>query len=269
MKGFRTEESRTIAISTSDSPDMGALGLSAEHVRESTAEIVMHLFAQGANVAYGGDLRRDGYTQLFFELAMRYRLEREKSLSRVTNYLAWPVHIALSSDELTSLNKDVKDFADLVLLGQQGDLLSLEDRQRVAPREPENKEWAPGLTDMRTRMVREADVVILLGGQVQYFKGRMPGVAEEALLCLQSQLPLFLVGGFGGCTRDIAEDLGLVERWNGSREYWPGRNEFESYGSDVLRNELSLEENQMLAETPYIEQIITLILRGLDRLTKG
>ena len=260
---------RLVAISTSDTPDMGALGLNAEHVKESTAEIVMHLFACGVNVAYGGDWRRSGYTEAFFQLALRYRLAHDSGSSRMTNYLAWPVHIALQADNLNDFNDEVKGFADLVLLGRQGDLLSLEDRQSFEAHEPDSNEWSQGLTEMRTHMIRDSDILILIGGRVEGFKGRMPGVAEESLLSLQSGTPLFLVGGFGGCARDIAEELGLAERWAGSRGHWPGREEFAPYGPESLGNQLTPEENRILAKTPYIDQMLTIIIRGLERLTKS
>ena len=32
----------------------------------------------------------------------------------------------------------------------------------------------------------------------------LPGVAEEALLALRESRPLYVLGGFGGCARDIA-----------------------------------------------------------------
>ena len=93
----------------------------------------------------------------------------------------------------------------------------------------------------------------------------MPGIAEEALLSLQKDQPLFLLGGFGGCTRDIAETLGLVERWAGSRPAWPGRNLFEGF-SPELNNGLTEEENATLARTPHIDQANILVMRGLHRL---
>jgi len=43
----------------------------------------------------------------------------------------------------------------------------------------------------------------------------MPGIAEETYLSLEAQQPVFVLGGFGGCARDIAE---TAERWAGSRE---------------------------------------------------
>ena len=36
------------------------------------AEIARHLLAVGARLAYGGDLRNNGFTLLLFELALRY-----------------------------------------------------------------------------------------------------------------------------------------------------------------------------------------------------
>ena len=47
-------------------------------------------------------------------------------------------------------------------------------------------------------MRQETRARIVLGGRVAGYKGRMPGIAEEALLSLQAQQPVFLLGGFGG-----------------------------------------------------------------------
>ena len=88
---------------------------------------------------------------------------------------------------------------------------------------------------------------------------------KPCFLSLQKNQPLFLLGGFGGCTRDIAETLGLVERWAGSRPAWPGRQQFEAFSSD-LSNGLSVEENATLARTRHIDQAIVLVMRGLHRL---
>ena len=118
---------------------------------------------------------------------------------------------------------------------------------------------------MRLVMRRETHARVVLGGRVSGYKGTMPGIAEEALLSLQKDQPLFLLGGFGGCTRDIAETLGLVERWAGSRRAWPGRDLFERFPPE-LNNGLTEEENTTLARTPQIDQANVLVMRGLHRL---
>jgi hypothetical protein len=93
----------------------------------------------------------------------------------------------------------------------------------------------------------------------------MPGVAEEALAALQAGQPLFLLGGFGGCARDIAEDFGLAQRGLVPRSPWPGRSSFTSFTAEGLNNGLNTEENTILATTVHVDQAVTLILRGLLR----
>ena len=171
--------------------------------------------------------------------------------------------------KLISRAEATADFAQLILLREHGELLEMEDRQTLPSHEPNDAEWETGLTAMRQTMRSQSDARIVLGGRVEGYKGRMPGIAEEAFLSLQSKQPVFLAGGFGGCTRDIAETLGLVDTWEGSRPAWPGRHEFERYQKRDLRNGLTFDENRRLAHTPHVDQAVALILGGLHRLQDG
>ena len=267
MTAIRSQRPSIIAISTSESPDMEAFGLSDGHLRSATAEIATHILACGANLAYGGDLRKGGFTELLFELVKRYRSEDPTAVGdRVINYMAWPVHIQMTTDELIATTGELAEAVSLVLIGQDGGRLALEVRQELARSEPAPDEWSAGLTTMRQLMRDESDARILLGGRVEDYLGCMPGIAEEALLSLKARQPVFLIGGFGGCARDIAETISLVNPWDGSRSGWPGRAEFQRFTPESLRNGLSVEENCVLARTPYMDQAVTLILRGLNQL---
>lgn len=268
MNTINTRTPQVIAISTSDSPDMAVFGLSEGHLREAVADLAMYLLASGSNLAYGGDLRADGFTELLFELVTRYR-RQEDATTRVTNYLAWPVHVSMAASDLAALSAELQGFARLALMGQHGNQMSLSDRQALPSREPDDHEWGVGLTAMRRAMREETDARIVLGGRLVGFRGDMPGIAEEAMLSLEAGQPVFLVGGFGGCTRDIAETIGIVDPWAGSRPAWPGRREFERYTQDDLRNGLSIEENRTLAYTPHIDQAVALVMRGFHRLRGG
>ena len=300
-----TQENRspkTIGISISDSPDMKMLGLGNGHLRDAMTEVATYLMSFGDDLAYGGDLRENGFTWTLFELASRYTRQpsalishsredrgltddsgraarndifishshddREfvEQLRRVVNYLAWPVHIRMTNDKLVSLAGEVDNVAELKFLDMEGGPMTMERRREMPTSEPDDAMWAEGLTAMRRTMQGEIDARILLGGRVENYKGRMPGVAEEALLSLQSEQPVFLLGGFGGCTRDIAETLGLADTLAGSRPRWQGRPAFEDYGPESLNNGLSVEENRVLARTAYIDQWLPLLLRGLRRL---
>ncbi|MNG01693.1 hypothetical protein D3C84_846860 [compost metagenome] len=121
---------------------------------------------------------------------------------------------------------------------------------------------------MRITMMSNSDARIVVGGRVEGYKGTMPGVAEEALLSLRAGKPIFLVGGFGGCARDIAETLGLIQPRPTSNPGWTNRSEFAAFTTADLNNGLTDEENATLAYTPHVDQAITLILRGMMQLVK-
>ena len=118
----------SVAISISESPDMGILGFGKGHLRDAMADIAAHLLASGYNLAYGGDLREDGFTRLLFELVSRYTpdpgpeqrgesvSDKTQSHHRVVNYLAWPVHIRMRETELDSIIEATKNVGSCVLL---------------------------------------------------------------------------------------------------------------------------------------------------------
>ena len=263
-----TDVTSSVAISISESPDMAVLGLSNEHLQDAMAELALSLLASGTSLAYGGDLRKDGFAELLFELLTRYQDHpRHSGKIGVTDYLAWPVHIRMAAGDLASFSAGHEGAARLVFLARDGSRLEQEQRLELLSHEPDDAEWAEGLTEMRVIMRQETQARIVLGGRVADYKGRMPGIAEEALLSLQARQPVFLLGGFGGCARDIAETIGLVEQWAGSRgEGWSGRPNFKRYSPGDLHNGLSEGDNAILARTPHIDQAVAFVSRGLRRI---
>lgn len=264
--GARTEAPLRVAISASECPDIAAFGLSAGHLRDIVADLALQCLAADMDLVYGGDLRKNGLTRLLFELVMRYTRSQEAGQrARVMNHLAWPVHIGMSIEDIESLASELRGVAQLVLIGDDGTRMTLRARRAFPPRTPSAEEWMEGLAVMRNFQGARTDARVVLGGQVAGYKGRMPGVAEEALLSLRCGQPLYLIGGFGGAARDVAESLGLAERWAGSRHIWQGQEEFSDWSGHDLNNGLSQEENHTLATTSFIGQAIVLVLRGLYR----
>ena len=272
---------QTIGISISESPDMASFGLIDAHLNDAMVNIATHLLAAGDNLAYGGDLREDGFTRTLFELVRRYTRRTiddyqgspfatiGNEQARVTNYLAWPVHASMSSAYLEASIAKVRDFANTVLLDLNGFPTTMEGSNPPDPAGVDGKDWTTGLTSMRETMRTRINARVLLGGRTEGYKGRMPGIAEEALLSLEAKQPIFLLGSFGGAARDVAEALQLAPIWHGSRDQWAGRSEFADFGPESLHNTLSHEENQVLATTLYIDRSLPLLLRGLRRLRNG
>lgn len=258
---------KAIAIAISDSPDMAALGLAPEHLRDAMAEIARHLLAMGARLVYGGDLRANGFTELLFELVARYRRDADLGDARpaVLNYLAWPVVISKPAAELKGLAKELTGLAELHCLDRQGGELELDGLTDAGRPQITDADWADALTAMRDVLTRGSDARVVLGGRVEGYKGRMPGIAEEALTALQAGQPLFVLGGFGGCARDIAALLGLVAQY-AAPATWIGQDAFQPFDGSALRNGLTAEENAVLARTAHVDEAVALVLRGLLRL---
>ncbi|OYZ71858.1 MAG: hypothetical protein B7Y06_13160 [Burkholderiales bacterium 24-55-52] len=254
-----------VAISISDSNDMSVLGLAEEHLRDAMAEIARYLLAMGARLVYGGDLRARGFTELLFELVARHRRDSDEGDNRlaVMSYLPWPVHSAKAAEELLSLASDLQGVAEIHYLDPQGGELMPQALQAEPVSAVKSEQWTSSLSSMRRVLTNASDARIVLGGRVLGFKGRMPGIAEEVLCSLEAAQPLFILGGFGGCARDIAEEIKLVAPRSFASDQWPGRDQFTSLDASVLRNGLNEDENATLARTVHVDEAIALILRGL------
>ena len=84
---------KVVGISISDSPDLERLGFSNFHLKRTLIEISRHLLAQGATIAYGGDLRPDGFTLDLIEMVKVYNKQLTERGDKILNYLAWPLYL--------------------------------------------------------------------------------------------------------------------------------------------------------------------------------
>ena len=269
MTRCKSVTSEVVGISVSESPDMGFLGFSERHLKNAIADLTLFMLAEKMNLVYGGDLRAHGFTRLLYKLALRYDIDNDSAKKRVVNYLAWPVHMSLDWMKLKRTADELSGSGRLALIGKDGHEMSMQDRAKLDKINPTDDQWSEGLTAMRKAICAETNSRIFLGGRVEGYKGIMPGIAEEALVSLRSpRQALFLIGCFGGCTRDIAETLGLVESKPNFQRSWSCRQEFEEYSSKDLRNGLTEEENRFLAQTQYMDQALVMVLRGIYRLRK-
>ena len=240
---------------------MRFFGFTDGHLKDAMAGFAIYLLSSGATLAYGGDLRDRGFARLIFDLALRYRPGEQA----VANYLAWPVHAQMKANDIHDLDEALQGFARLILLALDGSPMPRKAHRTVPPSAVDDRKWRIGLTTMREFMCAETEARVVLGGTLEGYKGAMPGVAEVALLALAAKQKVFLVGGFGGCARAIAEVLGLAEPWAKSHSTWEGRERFEGRSDADLNNGLTHAENRSLASTPDIDQAITLVMTGLNR----
>lgn len=280
-------EGKNVAISISESPDSSSLGIGKAMFEDLSVELARHLLVSGAHLVYGGDLRPDGFTELFKDLAYQYGIyEKDKTLKNYfTNYLAWPIYIGMTpatQAEYKSCRVHCQKAAipDTIPVALR-DLM-------VPPTTVENMYyWAESLRAMRQEMESHIDARIILGGRITGFKGYMPGLYEEATYAAKANHPLFLLGGFGGASARLIQ---LIKGETSSEELFAeccsnhSYQDFVSYldkekeemnfkaldvfsnNMDVLKNGLSKEDNERLFVTTNVTEIIALVLKGLHTL---
>jgi hypothetical protein len=266
---------RWIALSVSESPDLGPLGLLDAHLRSALGEIARAVLAAGGRLAYGGHLRPDGYTAFLVQELERQYLHEDL----IQLCIAWPVHRGMSAAQLQAAEDERPLAARITYLdldGQPVDPLSGrgEDPEPVTP-----QDTARGLTAMRRFMTQRSDARVFLGGKRSGFTGRLPGLMEEALLALEAGVPLYLAAGFGGATLDIARALGLPGGWfpptgdkDESEQLAEGRRLLAEIAASpgwlLPANGLDDDENRRLASTYRPGEIAALISLGVGRLAQ-
>ncbi|HMG41206.1 MAG TPA: hypothetical protein VK611_07735 [Acidimicrobiales bacterium] len=277
----------TVGISISDSPvdELVELGLSSLHLSHAFIEIVRHILAAGWSIAYGGDRRRPGFTEAMFDLVRTYEQRAVPGPERVTNYLAWPIWVGRRPE-------DDAQFANVATLIKSAAPPGSPDALPPASERTESERLlcSQALTAMREQMTAAIDARLVLGGRVAGQMGLVPGVVEEAVLAIDAGVPLYVAGGFGGAGRVIAAaldgqsppeletdfqldhtdgyrgllDAALLESVEPDLEGIASR--LASIGLAGLRNGLSQEDNRRLARTDDAEEVVTFVLRGLNRL---
>jgi SLOG-like protein/TIR domain-containing protein len=279
---------RLIGLSISNSPDLPDRGMDLVHLEDAMVECARHLLVQGASLGYGGDLRPGGFTTILFELVRTHN--RAGGKERIHNFLSWPIHLRLDPAAWHEYLDEIHDhkFPPASDLGVDAKVF-------IAPDDPAGRyAWARSLTVMRTEMNEKIAARVLLGGQVTGFKGKYPGLLEECLLALRSGIPLYLIGGFGGCTQLIIEALksglpdslsetfqvkhdpvyeAIVERYRTDAadkkttaiDYVGELAFLKSKGVAGLNNGLSTGENEILFTSRNLPEIVYLLLKGLTR----
>lgn len=277
-----------VGISISESPDMEYLGFGDTHLHDFLTEVARYLLSAGASLAYGGDLRANGFTETLFSLVGTYKMPGQSHSARILSYLAWPIHLLLDVGERARL-QNVAEIKELPAPAIEG----IDPTVFLPPNELHASSiWCKSLTAMRRQLALDNDAQVLMGGRTAGYKGRYPGVVEEAHEFMKAGKPVYLIGAFGGGTRAVIEALrhgnpevltekvqsgdvkyeGLVKYYNATTpdteeqiNYPSLRRFFHEKGVLGLNNALSAAENERLFTSHHLPEIISLILKGLTR----
>ena len=280
-----------VSISEPSDTDLLEIGQTSQHLSLLMQDIARYGLCFGAELVYGGDLRPGGFTEFLFQEGHALQSRIRSLTVQLTNHIAWPIHLAADAD-LQEWKARNRNIAKMVEHDIPADVMDLIEDQAVfvAPTEPPGSfVWSRSLSEMRRAMITECDIRISAGGRLTGYKGWMPGVLEEIAISIQLEKPLFLLGGFGGVTRsvcrlivekEVPEELTLD--WQ--REHNPGladmlelsatrgfdyAQQYQEVMDTVmnadLRNGLTTEENARLFDTPFADEVIHLVLKGIGQ----
>lgn len=299
---------RLIAISVGDSRDLARLGYGPEHLDEAALRIVRSLLQLGCALAFAGRIRPGDFSHHFEELVQsESALEQDGDAQpKLLMYQPWPRDSEITAEVVARAVGIVRYFPIP---------LKLYSSHPVHPAIPNVRSpqiaWqtARAFTCMREAVARggargldgiespPSDGRIILGGQREDFSGAMPGVVEEALYHMEAGKPLYIIGGFGGGARLLAEallsgtlppELTLEHHLRASAKFRLMHDGFARYESvDALRslfvrleraiaaarhwsatsldNGLSKPENRTLMCSEDLTEVLGLLRRGLIR----
>ena len=279
---------KTIGVSISESDNLDELGYSVSHLKDAIIEIARYILASGGRLAYGGDMRQGGFTELIFDLLVYYKADKElQPYERFESYLYYPISTTLSMEREAALRQNVT----FKRVAPPADLHLVNTNEFLKADSPQNLYvWARCLTKMREEIEAACHARVFIGGRIKGFKGKCPGILEELLTAIKYQHPIYLVGAFGGITKDAIEALSGQSPNSFSNEYYMDNVDYKDMSlifnekhpdnlidyKDYLsrlqqiglkgisnNNGLSELDNLRLTTTPHISEIVYLILKGM------
>ncbi len=293
-----------VNLSISESGESARLGFPLWQVNRITLQIVAALFGQGVSVAFGHDWRDDGVMEAVYGFARQVQSPVPLSSSKaeatgqplLRNMLPWPDSPYLPERDLERLSATLRvDSA-----GLPDGLRAFDGEARRAERTSPVYRYvrARGLTFLRQRLTDICDARLCVGGRRSGSQGRYPGVIEEALLALNENKPLYLVGFLGGATRQLVQAIDGKEMADDfcrptsleslyerppiqepnaplSRDRIIDRGsvwrQFRQAGREGLsaRNGLTTQENGELLHTLVLDRAIELVLAGLSSVRRN
>ena len=208
-------EKLLIAVSISKNSDIICSGHGENHLHELTIKVARLVLRAGGSLAYGGDLRPEGFTQTLFLLGQGEQMGNKDWKNRLYSYLAWPYYKTLTPDQEAELintcqfarirptrigledDSDKKfDFDDPDTAGPAIECLSrMRKLMTTGGAELVNGDETPAISAR-----------ILICGKTQDFMGIMPGIFEEFLWSARQKIPTYILGGFKGaaaCLTDV------------------------------------------------------------------
>ena len=266
-----------LSISDVSNDELMVLGQDTSYLKSLSQMLVQKLLHNGSCIVYGGDLRDDGFTKYILDEAeIVYHRTGEKDVL-IKDFLAAPIYNA-QQEQIVKWSADYHNVCKIKKVDYPSDVKDGLSKSYVFSR---------SLSHMREVMISECDIRICAGGRITGYKGCMPGILEEVEIAIKQEKPLFLVGGFGGATskickyiltKELPEELSLDWQLKNNEKYDKLIKDYKCNMGNIdyswinnidistLRNGLNDSDNQRLFITPFVDEAVYLISKGLKAL---
>ena len=273
-----------VGISISENADITKYGFEYIHLQDYMVEIARYLLVCGVTLAYGGDIHYNhkfNFVKILVDLVRTHNKEHKDIPQRIYNFIPYPYY----------KNIDVNEKAELINIATFVEIPPIDEKAIGEDPLSERYNIARNLSKMREIMDNEINARIIIGGKIEGYKGKYPGVLEETYIALKNNKPVFLLGAFGGVAKSIIHCLKgetpdeLTEEYQLSnleyKEFYHYYNDqakkegfetidyskivkfLKSIGISGLNNGLSNEENEVLFKTSNVIEAVTLVSKGL------
>ena len=287
-----------VGISISESQDITSYGFENMHLKDFLVELSRYLLATGTKLVYGGDIKYNAlgdsttsfnFSSILFDLAQNYNKENKKACEKIDNYVAFPLYANISEGDKATI-AEVAKIIEIEPIEQSKHYDAIEMLRKDLP----EKRYliSENLSNMRSILSKNVTAAILVGGKTKNYIGKYPGLFEEAHNYINSNIPIYIIGSFGGASKaiidalhgEIPEEFTLEyhmqnEDYKKLVEYYQEQGEkgaidfgsilkvFNSKGIEGLNNGLSVEENELLFKATDFAEAISLILKGLAKIS--
>lgn len=235
-----------IGVSSSivEDDNVGALtrfGLNSQHVVYALTELFQLIFIHGGSIIYGGRIFPDknnpgDLISHMVKEADRYKaeIEHQQRMNDVgmltenhivgrpdeimqgqvfVNYMPWGSFAQTSEHTIRQQLDSIRADGAVYVITSDGRKLDISQAFDLlhSSTDVPSRNSPEMLTSLRTNIVNDSDMRILVGGLISAPDSpKVSGTLEEACLTVESNKPLYIAGGYGGIGALLARELGIV-----------------------------------------------------------
>lgn len=235
-------------------------------MRNFIIQTLKYFFYYNSKILYGGILNhpKDKFNmlkQMLNSLDLYKKINSVELNKKIINYVSYPYYFQYTNEDKDIFYKDIKIEKISKKDISKDDYVDLKNN-KTEEHENLSKE---SLIFMRDRITSDTDIVIVAGGK--FHKDKIPGILEEFIIASTKKKPIFIIGSFGGVSKEIINII-LGKESEKLSKYLKEINKIKKNKFNLLNNGLTKEENTELFKTEDGNLIVDYILKGLSNLSE-